>query len=117
MVSTTYVTREEDDRRCPITRHEHMPDTIVNLYDVCVPNERIFLDGQVEFSALFEHSLGLWERTGGVALMAIEADALAGLAQLIAEANGLERQEHIKEKVSELVIYATLIRAGLEAAI
>jgi 4-hydroxybutyryl-CoA dehydratase / vinylacetyl-CoA-Delta-isomerase len=117
MVSTTYAPREEDDRHFPFTRHEQMPDTFVILDDVFVPNERVFLDGQVEFSALFAHSLGLWERTGGVALMAHEADTLVGLAQLIAEANGLDRQEHIKEKISELVIYATLIRAGLEAAI
>jgi 4-hydroxybutyryl-CoA dehydratase/vinylacetyl-CoA-Delta-isomerase len=117
MVSTTYAPRDEDDRHFPFTRHEQMPDTFVILDDVFVPNERVFLDGQVEFSALFAHSLGLWERTGGVALMALEADVLVGLAQLIAEANGLHRQEHIKEKISEIVIYATLVRAGLEAAI
>jgi 4-hydroxybutyryl-CoA dehydratase/vinylacetyl-CoA-Delta-isomerase len=94
-----------------------MPDCFVIFDDVFVPHERVFLDGQIEFSAAFAHALGLWERTGGVAVMAREADVLVGLAQLIAEANGLHRVEHIKEKISELVIYATLIRAGLEAAI
>jgi 4-hydroxybutyryl-CoA dehydratase/vinylacetyl-CoA-Delta-isomerase len=82
-----------------------------------VPDERVFLDGQTEFSAVFAHSLGLWERTGGVAEMAHDADILVGLAQLIAEANGLARVSHVKEKISELVIYATLVRSGLEAAI
>jgi 4-hydroxybutyryl-CoA dehydratase/vinylacetyl-CoA-Delta-isomerase len=116
-INTTYAPRGEDDRHFPYTRHEQMPDCFVVFDDVFVPHERVFLDGQVEFSALFAHSLGLWERLGGVSLMATEADTLVGLAQLIAEANGLQRVEHIKEKISELVIYATLVRAGLEAAI
>ncbi|HTE59542.1 MAG TPA: 4-hydroxyphenylacetate 3-hydroxylase C-terminal domain-containing protein, partial [Solirubrobacteraceae bacterium] len=116
-INTTYAPRAEDDRHFPFTRHEQMPDCFVVFDDVFVPHERVFLDGQVEFSALFAHSLGLWERLGGVSLMATEADTLVGLAQLIAEANGLQRVEHIKEKISELLIYATLIRAGLEAAI
>jgi 4-hydroxybutyryl-CoA dehydratase/vinylacetyl-CoA-Delta-isomerase len=45
------------------------------------------------------------------------ADTLVGLAQLIAEANGLQRVPHIKDKIAGLITYATLIRAGLEAAI
>ena len=49
--------------------------------------------------------------------MAEFADQLVGLAQLIAEANGTERIPHIKEKINEMVIYATMTRAGLEAAI
>jgi 4-hydroxybutyryl-CoA dehydratase/vinylacetyl-CoA-Delta-isomerase len=49
--------------------------------------------------------------------MADDADLLVGLAQLIAEANGLAGVGHIKEKISEMIIHATLIRASLEAAI
>ncbi len=45
------------------------------------------------------------------------ADQLVGLAQLIAEANGTERINHIREKIAEMVIYATMVRSGLEAAI
>ena len=85
--------------------------------DVFVPNERIFLDGEVSSAALFAHSLGLWERLGGLTGMADGADVLVGLAQLIAEANGLAGQAHIKEKISEMIIHATVVRACYEAAI
>ena len=44
-------------------------------------------------------------------------DRMVGFAQLVAEANGLERVGHIKEKISEMIINATLVRASLEAAI
>ena len=49
--------------------------------------------------------------------MADGADVLVGLAQLIAEANGLAGQAHIKEKISEMIIHATVVRACYEAAI
>jgi 4-hydroxybutyryl-CoA dehydratase/vinylacetyl-CoA-Delta-isomerase len=49
--------------------------------------------------------------------MADDADLLVGLAQLIAEANGLAGVGHIKEKISEMIIHATVVRACLEAAL
>ncbi len=36
---------------------------------------------------------------------------------MIAEANGLERVSHVREKISEMIIHATLVQASLEAAI
>lgn len=116
-INTTYAFRGEDDRHYPLSRKRQMPDSFIIFDDVFVPNERIFLNGQTEFSAIFAHSLGLWERLGGVAEMVHDADILVGLAQLIAEANGLEKIAHVKEKISELTIYATLVRGGLEAAL
>ena len=116
-INTTYAPASADDRSYPVSRHKQMPDCLVVFDDVFVPTERIFLDGDPAFSAVFAHSLGLWERLGGVAEMAHDGDLLVGLAQLIAEANGLARIEHVREKISEMVIYATLVRSGLEAAI
>jgi 4-hydroxybutyryl-CoA dehydratase/vinylacetyl-CoA-Delta-isomerase len=40
-----------------------------------------------------------------------------GLAQLIAEANGTQKISHVREKIDEMIIHASLLRAGLEAAI
>ena len=78
--------------------------------DVFVPKERIFLDGETPYAAIFAHLLGLWERLGGLSGMADGADQLVGFAQLIAEANGLASVGHIKEKISEMIIHATLAR-------
>ena len=80
-------------------------------------SDRVFLDGHPEQATVFAHSLGLWERLGGLAAMASGYDRLVGFAQLIAEANGVDRVGHIKEKISEMIINATLIRGSLEAAI
>ena len=117
IVNTTYFPRHEDVRDFPVSGRAHTPEGFVIFDDVFVPNERVFLDGPPELAAVFAHSLGLWERLGGLAAMASSYDRLVGFAQLISEANGLERTGHIKEKISEMMINASLIRASLEAAI
>ena len=117
IINTTYFPRHEDKRDFPVSGRFHTPEGFVIFDDVFVPKERVFLDGPPELAAVFAHSLGLWERLGGLASMASGYDRLVGYAQLISEANGLEKTAHIREKISEMMINATLIRASLEAAI
>ena len=117
IVNTSYAPRHKDTRDFPISALNNCPEGFVIFDDVFVPDERIFLSGEVQHAAVFAHSLGLWERLGSLSFLADEADQLVGFAQLIAEANGLAREPHIREKISEMIIHATLVRATLEAAI
>ncbi|MCT2583533.1 4-hydroxyphenylacetate 3-hydroxylase N-terminal domain-containing protein [Actinophytocola gossypii] len=117
ITNTTYHPRGGDPRDFPVSSRESMPDSVVIFDDVFVPTERVFLDGQTAQAAVFAHSLGLWERLGGVSFMVNQADELVGLAHLIAEANGTGRVSHVREKIDEMMIHATLLRAGLEAAL
>lgn len=82
-----------------------------------MPNDRVFLDGQVEHSATWAHALGAWERLGALAHAVDTADLLVGLAQLVAEANGTHRRPHVRRLIGDLVVYATMLRAGLDAAV
>jgi len=117
IINTTYAPRHEDVRAFPVSGKSHYPEGFVIFDNVFVPHERIFLDGETAFAAVFAHSLGLWERLGGLSAFVEEADELVGLAQLVAEANGTAGISHIKEKISEMIIHATLIRSTLEAAV
>ena len=117
VTNTTYHPRSGDPRDYPVSARASVPDSVVIFDDVFVPTERVFLDGQYAHAAVFAHSLGLWERLGGVSFMVTQADELVGLASLIAEANGLSRVPHVREKIDEMMIHATLLRAGLEAAL
>ncbi|MCP5027623.1 MAG: 4-hydroxyphenylacetate 3-hydroxylase [Actinomycetia bacterium] len=117
IINTTYAPRHEDTRSFPVSSRYHYPEGFVIFDDVFVPNERIFLDGETAYAAVFAHSLGLWERLGGLSAFVEEADQLVGLAQLVAEANGTAGISHVKEKISEMIIHATLIRSSLEAAV
>lgn len=117
ITNTTYHPRGGDPRDHPVSARESMPDSMVIFEDVFVPTESVFLDGQTAHAAVFAHSLGLWERLGGVSFMINQADELVGLAHLIAEANGTGKVSHVREKIDEMMIHATLLRAGLEAAL
>lgn len=117
IVNTTYAPRHADLRDFPASGAENFPEGFVIFDDVFVPTERIILNGETAQAAVFAHSLGLWERLGGLSSMADGADVLVGLAQLIADANGLSRVAHVKEKISEMIIHATVVRACLEAAL
>lgn len=117
LVNVSYAPQGSDLRHFPVSRHKNVPEALVIFEDVLVPWDRVFLEGQPQFAALFAHSLGLWERGGGIAVAVEQADQLVGLAQLVAEANGLERASHIRDKIAEMAIHATLLRSAWEASI
>ncbi|HTH07803.1 MAG TPA: 4-hydroxyphenylacetate 3-hydroxylase N-terminal domain-containing protein [Ilumatobacteraceae bacterium] len=117
IINTSYAPRHDDVRDFPVSGRDSAPEGFVIFDDVFVPRERVFLDGEVGHAATFAHSLGLWERLGGLSGMADGADLLVGLAQLVAESNGLAGEAHIKEKISEMIIHATVVRACLEACL
>jgi 4-hydroxybutyryl-CoA dehydratase / vinylacetyl-CoA-Delta-isomerase len=117
IVDVSYAPRHDELRDFPVSGHQHVPEGFVIFDDVFIPNDRIFLNGEVAEASVFAHALGLWERLGGLSAMADDADVLVGLAQLIAEANGLAGVAHVKEKISEMIIHATVVRACLEACL
>jgi 4-hydroxybutyryl-CoA dehydratase / vinylacetyl-CoA-Delta-isomerase len=117
IINTTYAPRHEDTRDFPVSASTTTPEGFVIFDDVFVPHERVFLDGETTTrrrvrplaSGCGSGSAGCppWRRR----------PTLVGFAQLIAEANGTAGRAHIREKISEMIIHATLIRATLEAAI
>jgi len=118
IVNVTYAPPADLDwREYPASAAIGTTEGFVIFDDVFVPTERVFLDGDVEFSATFAHSLGLWERLGSLGHYVELADTIVGFAQLISEANGTTRISHVKEKIGDLIVYATMLRASLEAAI
>ena len=117
IVSITTAPRAEDDRHYPVSRERSIPDCLILFDDVFVPNERIFLDGEVEQSGALADALGIWERALSAAALADEAEILLGLAQTIAEMNGVPDPAHIRDKLSAMAVWATMCRAGWEAAL
>jgi 4-hydroxybutyryl-CoA dehydratase/vinylacetyl-CoA-Delta-isomerase len=116
IVNTTNAPRGDDLRHFPISSRTNMPEGLLIFDDVFVPNERVFLDGEVSHAASLAHALGLWERSNAVAYSGSSADRLVGLAALLAEMNGAADRTDIRDLLSEMAIFATMCRAGWEAA-
>jgi 4-hydroxybutyryl-CoA dehydratase/vinylacetyl-CoA-Delta-isomerase len=116
IINTTYAPHAKDLRHYPMSGRINSPEGFVVFDRVFVPNERVFLDGEVEYASTLAYSLGLWERSAGGGY-GDRVDRLVGLAALAADANGVANETHIHEKLSTLMIFAAMCRAGSEAAI
>ncbi len=85
IVNTTNAPRGDGDlRHYPISSRSNMPEGLLIFDHVFVPNERVFLDGEVSHAASLAHALGLWERSNAVAYSGSSADRLVGLAAILA---------------------------------
>ncbi|MGE0487180.1 MAG: 4-hydroxyphenylacetate 3-hydroxylase N-terminal domain-containing protein [Gammaproteobacteria bacterium] len=100
----------------PASAHHSMPEGFVVFDDVFVPWDRVFLAGEWQMAGAFAASLGLWERTLGLVMAAYEAELMVGLADLVTEAQGKERDPHVQDAISELICYAEMIRMGIDHA-
>jgi 4-hydroxybutyryl-CoA dehydratase/vinylacetyl-CoA-Delta-isomerase len=106
-----------DSAYFPHSSSPQFPYGFIVFDQVFVPWERVFLCGETVPTGAFAHSLGLWLRLDTAAVQSDESDMLVGLAQLLAEANGADKIPHIRDKIAELILDATVVRAGFEAAL
>jgi 4-hydroxybutyryl-CoA dehydratase/vinylacetyl-CoA-Delta-isomerase len=100
----------------PASSHHSMPEGFVVFDDVFVPWDRVFLAGEVQLASRLAQSLGLWERTGGLVGSVASSRLFVGLAQLVTEMQGKERDAGAQSSIAELICYAEMLRMGLEYA-
>ncbi len=82
--------------------------------DVFVPNERIFLNGETEFSGMMvERFAGYHRQSYGGCKVGV-GDVLIGAAAVAADYNGAARASHIKDKLIEMThLNETLYCCGI----
>lgn len=100
----------------PITSRHITLEAMTIFDEVFVPKERIFMDGEWEFAGPLANCFATWHRFTGISYKPPIADVLIGAAQLIADYNGVSRVSHIRNKITELIIYAETIRTFAKAA-
>ncbi len=86
--------------------------TIFN--DVFVPLERVFMDGETDFSTMIvERFAGYHRQSYGGCKVGV-GDTLIGAAQAIAEYNGAAKASHVKDKIIEMChLNETLYACGI----
>ncbi len=89
-------------------------EVLVVFNDVFVPNERIFMCGEYDFSGmLVERFAGYHRQSYGGCKVGV-GDVLIGAAALAAEYNGVEKASHIKDKLIEMThLNETLYCCGI----
>ncbi len=97
------------------SRHFHVEGTII-FDNVFVPWEKVFLAGEWQYAGAVANTFATWHRFTGLAYKGPGADLLLGMAQLIAEYNGVASASHIRAKIVALIQYAESIRVFGRAA-
>ncbi len=86
-------------------------DSLIIFDDVFVPWERVFLCGEYKLAGMMAHSFALLHRRTGCAYRVPMTEQLLGVAQAIAEYNGVADAPHVQEKITEIVIYLQTLRS------
>ncbi|MCK5779959.1 MAG: 4-hydroxyphenylacetate 3-hydroxylase family protein [Psychrilyobacter sp.] len=89
-------------------------EALVVFDDVFIPNERIYLNGEVEFAGMLVERFAGYHRQSYGGCKTGVGDALIGATALIAEYNGVARASHIKDKLIEMThLNETLYACGI----
>ncbi|RXZ70867.1 4-hydroxybutyryl-CoA dehydratase [Fusobacterium necrophorum] len=89
-------------------------EALVVFDDVFVPNERIFMAGEYQFSSsLVERFAGFHRQSYGGCKVGV-GDVLIGATALIADYNGTKKASHVKDKIIEMIhLNETLYACGI----
>jgi 4-hydroxybutyryl-CoA dehydratase/vinylacetyl-CoA-Delta-isomerase len=91
-------------------------DALIIFDDVFVPWERVFLCGEWKYSATLVYNFALMHRRTGCAYRIPMSEQFLGVAKAIAEYNGIVNTPHVREKLTDLVIYLETLRSMSRAA-
>lgn len=91
-------------------------EALVIFEDAFIPNELIFMDGEIDFTALLVERFTAFHRRSYVCKAGV-GDVLIGAAATAAEYNGVEKASHIRDKLVEMThlnetVYATGIASS-----
>lgn len=100
-------------KRRPMRVHT---ESLIIFDDVFVPWERVFLCGEHKAAASIVYNFALMHRRTGCAYRIPMSEQLVGVAQAIAEYNGVDKAPHVREKLTDLVIYLETLRSLSRAA-
>jgi len=96
--------------------HRMINDSLIIFDDVFVPWERVFLCGEYKYAATMVYNFALLHRRTGCAYRIPLSEQFVGMAEAIAEYNGVEKAPHVKDKITEVIIYLETLKALCNAA-
>jgi len=93
-------------------------DSVIVFDDTFIPKERVFMCGEWEFGRRLALLFADSHRHSYTGCKPAVSDILCGTAALVAEANNIERVDHVRQKLSEFAGGAELAyAAGIASAI
>jgi len=97
----------------PIRNHT---DSLVVFDDVFVPWERVFLCGEWQYAMPLVYNFAYLHRHTAASYRIPISEVLVGAAQAMAEYNGIDKVPHIREKITNLVVYVDTLKSLARAS-
>ena len=91
-------------------------DSLIIFDDVLIPWDRVFLCGEWKLAASMVYNFALMHRRTGVAYRIPMSEQLVGLAAAIADYHGVSDAPHVREKLTDAVIYLETLRSLSKSA-
>lgn len=89
-------------------------ETLTILDDVFVPWERVFMCGEIDFTAMLVERFASYHRQSYGGCKPGIGDVMVGAAASMADYNGVPRAPHIRDKIAEMIhLVETMHAAGL----
>ncbi|MDP6100457.1 MAG: 4-hydroxyphenylacetate 3-hydroxylase N-terminal domain-containing protein [Dehalococcoidia bacterium] len=93
-------------------------DSVVVFDDVFVPWDRVFLCGEKELGGRLAVLFALYHRHSYTGCKPAVSDIIMGATALVAEYNGVERADHIRHKLADMIGVAELVYStGIAGAV
>jgi 4-hydroxybutyryl-CoA dehydratase / vinylacetyl-CoA-Delta-isomerase len=96
-------------------------EAVIAFEDVFVPNERIFLNGETDFTGALVYRFAAHHRANYGACKTGLMDVLTGAVSYLAQIQGTAKGSHIRDKVTEMIhlsetLYSSSIACSAEGA-
>jgi 4-hydroxybutyryl-CoA dehydratase/vinylacetyl-CoA-Delta-isomerase len=78
-------------------------EAVIAFEDVCVPKERIFMDGETEFTGSLVYRFAAHHRANYGACKTGLMDVLTGAVSYLTQIQGTAKGSHVKDKVTEMI--------------
>ena len=116
VLCSDYLHGSDDAWTHPLSARHKMIETLTVFDDVFVPWERVFLAGDVARAGRLALTFVEYHRFTAVSYKLPLLDTLVGLALALAQANGIERAPHVRDKLTWLIAYAETVRGLTDLA-
>ncbi len=97
----------------PIRMHT---ESLLVFDDVFIPWERVFLCGEWQYAGTLAYNFSFFHRHTASCYRIAMTELQLGMAQAIAEYNGIERASHVREKITDMIIYLETLKSLARAA-
>lgn len=116
LYASPYLAGARNEFEHPLSSRYPIIESLTVFDDVRVPRERVFLDRRPELAGPLALTFANYHRFTAVTYKLPLADLVVGAAHLVAEANGITRAGHVRDKLVRLVTWAETVRGLAQLA-